>query len=938
MLLKRIIIHNIASIADADINFCCEPLSDSSIFLITGETGAGKSTILDSICLALYDKTPRMTSISKEDINLPGDKENKTYTNDNSQLLRRGTGEGWIKLFFEGNDNLEYEAAWYVQRNHKKPDKKLQKSTRLLTAINGTYNETNKKIIPDKIKEITGLDYDQFCRTVMLAQGEFTKFLKSDKAEKSVILERLTGTDIYSAIGKMIANEYLEKKSDWEVLNSEIKSIKIMSDVEINDYKSKIDNFNQEGERLLASQKDIDVKINWYKEYDGCNNLLKISENTILNLEKLLNSEKFLEEKALISDYNSTASIFPFLDERDNCKTLVKKKEKLLPELIKNLSALEDERKEYEKRLLSKKEELTKAEEISKKFDISEINTTLQNCNDRFNSLSEIENLSIGLNNIDSMISEKKKEAIEKEEFVKVTKKEKDVLEITISSTQQKYEEISEDLEKVELASSNFVKELRRALQPGDSCPVCGNVVSEKLTDRNTDSILAPLRKRKLETEKLITELRSQYIAKEKIIKEILSQLQKSNSQITDLEKSREKQYILFTEKLQIIGCKNMDLTEIIRKINIEKDNLNVKIKLLTSNQKEANILIDRIKTIQKAIDKLQSVIIKQNENHANAKLAVSELQIEISSLNKRFNECINSIDSFIAGREDMSIDKIERLRHINADHIKELERNHSEKSELLVKERGAYATIKGQLDNILRNKPRMHEDDSIEKLIENKDTIIREYRSVQVEVGKIHEKIEKDRETRKQVKTKLAEEEKLRNEKEKWEGLYKLLGDTEGSKFRNVAQSFILKTLLNNANYYMNQFTDRYELTCNPGSLAILVKDCYRHSTPQPASILSGGESFMASLSLALALSNLRSVGNSVDILFIDEGFGTLSPDYLERVMDTLEKLHRIGGRRVGLISHVPELKERIPIQIQVSRESPVLSSVQVVSNIAGQ
>ncbi|MDE6576809.1 MAG: exonuclease SbcC, partial [Muribaculaceae bacterium] len=125
--------------------------------------------------------------------------------------------------------------------------------------------------------------------------------------------------------------------------------------------------------------------------------------------------------------------------------------------------------------------------------------------------------------------------------------------------------------------------------------------------------------------------------------------------------------------------------------------------------------------------------------------------------------------------------------------------------------------------------------------------------------------------------------------------------------------------------------FSDRYTLTCNPGSLAILVKDELHPSEPQPVSILSGGESFMASLSLALALSNLRGGGVGVDILFIDEGFGTLSPEYLGNVMETLEKLHHIGGRKVGLISHVPEMKERIPVQIHVHRESPILSKVEV-------
>ncbi len=155
-----------------------------------------------------------------------------------------------------------------------------------------------------------------------------------------------------------------------------------------------------------------------------------------------------------------------------------------------------------------------------------------------------------------------------------------------------------------------------------------------------------------------------------------------------------------------------------------------------------------------------------------------------------------------------------------------------------------------------------------------------------------------------------------------------------KGSKFRTIAQSFILSGLLDNANLYMRSFTDRYTLTCNPGTLAILVRDSYRPTAPQPASILSGGESFMASLALALALANLKGGGLGADIIFIDEGFGTLSPEYLGNVMDTLERLHQIGGRKVGLISHVPEMKERIPVHINVVRDNPSLSHLEITSD----
>ena len=97
--------------------------------------------------------------------------------------------------------------------------------------------------------------------------------------------------------------------------------------------------------------------------------------------------------------------------------------------------------------------------------------------------------------------------------------------------------------------------------------------------------------------------------------------------------------------------------------------------------------------------------------------------------------------------------------------------------------------------------------------------------------------------------------------------------------------------------------------------------------------STLSGGEYFLVSLSLALGLSSLDGRGMNVGTLFIDEGFGTLSDDYLNVVMNTLENLHQTGGRKVGIISHVESLQERIPTQIRVRRQGNSASSVEVVS-----
>ena len=166
-----------------------------------------------------------------------------------------------------------------------------------------------------------------------------------------------------------------------------------------------------------------------------------------------------------------------------------------------------------------------------------------------------------------------------------------------------------------------------------------------------------------------------------------------------------------------------------------------------------------------------------------------------------------------------------------------------------------------------------------------------------------------------------------------RWDRLDGIFG---GTRFRTLVQTYILRPLLNNANIYLSRITDRYCLTCSRDNeqLSVLVLDRYNKNQVRSVTVLSGGERFMVSLALSLALSSLNRPDMNVNILFIDEGFGTLDEKSLDSVMQTLEKLQEIAGqtnRRVGIISHREELNERIPTQIQVVKRGEGRSMVEV-------
>ncbi|MDE5808293.1 MAG: hypothetical protein K2H76_09260, partial [Muribaculaceae bacterium] len=170
----------------------------------------------------------------------------------------------------------------------------------------------------------------------------------------------------------------------------------------------------------------------------------------------------------------------------------------------------------------------------------------------------------------------------------------------------------------------------------------------------------------------------------------------------------------------------------------------------------------------------------------------------------------------------------------------------------------------------------------------------------------------------------------------EEWDRLNRHFG---GTRFRTLVQSHILRPLLRNANIYLRRITDHFILTCSEQNeqLSILVLDRYNKNKVRSATVLSGGERFMISLALSLALSAMNKKGLNVDILFIDEGFGTLDAGSLNAVIDTLRRLPEIAagnGRRVGVISHREELSDCIDVQIQVKKCGEGRSRIEISGN----
>jgi DNA repair protein SbcC/Rad50 len=212
----RIKLRNLNSLrGEHVVDFTCEPLKACGIFAITGPTGSGKSTLLDAMTLALYGKAAR-------------------YENDRNpeNMMSRHTSDCLAEVTFSVNQ-IEYRAEWQLRRARGKIDGKIQPPVRFL------YDSSNKPLnrlateCDVEIERITGLDYPRFLRSVLLAQGEFSRFLKANAEERADLLESLTGTDIYTDLGKLAHEETARRDKELEAVKIALQQYQLLDKEEI---------------------------------------------------------------------------------------------------------------------------------------------------------------------------------------------------------------------------------------------------------------------------------------------------------------------------------------------------------------------------------------------------------------------------------------------------------------------------------------------------------------------------------------------------------------------------------------------------------------------------------------------------------------------------------------------------------------------------------
>lgn len=1135
MRLHRLTIKNIASIENAVIDFDNGPLAEEPLFLICGETGAGKTTILDAICLALYNDTPRMERAEKEDYKDSGisssAKQYNMKTDDCRQLMRRNSTEAWAELDFLGTNGAEYTAKWYVSRARKKSDGTLQKvQWSLMNHTSGEELIRSDDIKTEIAKEAVGLTFEQFCRTTMLAQGDFTKFLQSKEGDKSEILEKLTGTEIYSRIGAEIFNVTRDKRSLYEEERKKIGSIQTLADEEIAEIEATIRKNEEEVKRVAVQKAAAEKILAWRIRMDELKNKLTRSEQEWRTAEKEMRSEDYRMLQKRVADWDATKDMRMWRGALCGIKERQQQNWVEAEGLAKRYAALYGSTVWLTERQKERREELIRTEEYlhseeangamyaniqtitaalrsavrsegkcaeyarllaelekgfeAQKADVETSGTELAKAEEENVAMQKmVDEMNRRLNAMSPGETERSKDETERErellkearaaiERLDEKRREREAAERREEEAERRSRKCREErkplaeaavvnrsalemaeklYDKQKESVADWAKEARARLSAGDICPVCGQRVESVHDDMEFQSLLAPMEKAvreakseyelannalianderqkscdefyvnsKEETRKAksaesladkeaerrcaecgvgvnecdkLTRLIEENQSKLNSITEKIKEIQALRDEVADMQKRKdvqqrhrdeaaqrhnnaEKAYDTLQKRVE--NGRNMTDTETERmreamrsveghitwygwETDWERDHslfierIEAEAGRYNSEQTRSKELASAIDMAEKELASAESVrreVLTQFPEWGNAqgiKAETAELTREWSRLGAAAaalhtaittaaadeKEYAAKIGAFLAEHEEIGERRIEELEHCGAEEIEETRNRLHSTAEEEMRRRTAYELAEKELRRHEKERPAPEEE-----MREVQATAIAEMEEgiaqLNRNIGQMKARLDEDARNRQLVSDVQQEADRLRADYEKWNRLCTLFGDATGKTFRNIAQSYVMRELLLSANRYLRQLTERYELECQAGSLTILLRDYYQGGTSRPASTLSGGESFMVSLSLALGLSSISRMGLSVDILFIDEGFGTLSGDCLNTVMETLERLHRMGGRRVGIISHVEGLRERIKAQIEVKRVDSSRSEVRVVSAV---
>lgn len=844
-------------------------LENHTLFLICGPTGAGKSTILDAMCYALYGKTSGAVR-SGEDLrsNYVG-YDRKTYVEFDFAI-----GDRHYRIYRSPTQLLERQKG-----DRSKPVEHKGKADFYEIDEEGREKaHITSKGVDSAVEKLLGVGLEQFRQIILLPQGDFRKLLLADSSDRQKIMEQLFQTGIYLAFEKRLQEETQKLKTEYS--RGELQRTTLL------------ETCRSESEEELEKQAEINEKV------------LKEKETEFMQADK--------EQQVFLRAYdeaNVLHGAFLRLETAETALKRMEEKKKEKEELrghIKMIRAAQSVTKEWSEAVNAKKQQRTAAETLEKaaadlpvkekaKAEAEQALALFEKEKPKQKERIEMKGKLEQYRNPSRSYGTAKREAERLAGIYAVKQKEAERLREQVSAAEKKAAEDKKNWlcrNRIFMEGQAFV--LAEKLTDGQPCPVCGSLSHPAPAAAGEDRIM------------------------EKDVKDAERQMHLSE----DAEKKIRHEAEAYQAKELAAAKESADKAMTVLS-ELEK-NLPAAYRDSLALEKEIKDLETRISSFEKSLEQAE-------EKRKNAETIYQALKEQKELLEKQAGEflkvseeknCILKIKVAEAGFTDW----FECSRY-----MKEVPRLEAYENDLKIYDQSVHAEeekIKGEKEKTAgKTKPDMNDwNEKRTKLLESMKQFVAEKAEKETELKKQKETLKKLyqlKETQKEISEKYSLVAHL------WEIAQ---GKETGINLERFVLGALLDAVTEKANLRLMEMSgNRYELLRKRGERsdgrkkAGLDLEVFDGNTgrARPAATLSGGETFLASLSLALGLADVvqeYAGGVHLDAMFIDEGFGSLDSESLDLAMKTLQEL-KGQNRLIGLISHVGGLEERIPAKLRVTK-----------------
>ncbi|MGO3689557.1 hypothetical protein CAP47_00915 [Psychroflexus sp. S27] len=1006
MKILKIKFKNINSLkGDHEIDFTKTPFTENNLFAITGPTGSGKTTLLDVISLALFNQVPRLGKMSKSEISNKG------------AILTRNQKEASAEVTYSCQSGI-YRSQWNISTARTGNLRDYEMS---ITDISNDKSLDYKKgDVPAKNEELIGLNYDQFIKSVVLAQGEFAKFLKVKKEERGELLEKITGTGIYRRLGQTAFYKYRDLDNAVKKQKDKISTHKevLISEKEFEEKEKLAQETHKEKEKISKLLKALELQINDKRTYlqhqddlEKFKNQIKENEDriSVFEKEKGVQLKKHNELQAYIENIQKWKDLNKQLQQLESQKEENRQK---LENVNQNLEQNKDEfaslfglntnDKNFEDKLVKYKETVRKFKK--EREEILTAYKTLANSIDEnladFKLKLNQKHPSSSLQEVQDLTNEilNKKEELEKQySFSETTDIEYEQKEIkeklkqiwnaekchselsrkneTVKNLEKDLKESLKEIEnypaqikdlksKIQLQDSQLeakeshlknaelqkkLEDYRIDLKPNEPCPLCGSL--DHPLAENHPKADDQLEKEIQELTEILNKNKTQLTQFETKLETVNKQNSKTENQLESLTSELDSLKISYQKQFENLEVDTDSLSESKERLENKSEALNDFYKYqqaLSQLQKSKNSIVNLEDLLNKGRSKKEEIEQlfegdnfenKINQSERNY-LSLSKEKEQLDSLKSKIEEEDENIDNQYQKQNDYLKNCLEPLNYENVSeaikHIlpHQIFQKYQDEKQTYENQKISLNTsqkdLSEQIDK-LKEKVGSETIDDLKENYKNKQNRLQDTENQLNEFNRLIKNQKETLQTISDIKEKIGEQLKINH---RWKMMNDLIGDSKGKKFNDYAQNLTLSQLLVLANERLRLLTDRYQIdkAAKGEDDSLIAIDAHMGGQRRSVKTLSGGEAFIMSLALALALSDFASRKVEINSLFIDEGFGTLDPETLDQTLDTLEVLQAKSSKTIGIISHVSSLKERISTQIQLTQNGQGYSTLKVI------